>query len=318
MNKAPLFRLFQMTYKILSKTPLRRIPGMLELSNKIFRRVWPKGSVIDVQGNKMYIDINEARPALRYTFQAYGMNLVHEEETTRLFRQVVHPEDVVLDLGANIGYFTILAAGLVGPHGKVYCFEPEPTNFKYLTKNIALNDLSNVDAHQKAVSDSNGEVELFICTYDSGHHTINRFDGIEAYARGRAYERQAISIEAVCIDDFLKGRADKVNVIKMDVEGAEALALEGMRRTLLDNDVKVFLEYFPLLIRKMGSDEKRYVNSLLHDFGFHVYAIGHDYDMSQTDAGLLEIHSYEQLERLIVKEDDHINLFLTKTPVASV
>lgn len=310
-----LFQGFVAIYKALARTPLRRVPGMLELSNKLFRRAWPRGNVIDVQGNRMYIDVNDPRPALRYTFQAYGMNLVHEEATTLLFKSVVKPGDVVLDLGANIGYFSLLAARLVGAGGHVYSFEPEPTNYRYLKKNIELNGFGNVTAFQKAISDRDGSTQLFICSYDSGHHTINQMDGIKAYARGREYTEQTMDVETVAVDNFVRANAPQVNVIKMDVEGAEALALAGMRETLLANDVRIFLEYFPLLLRQMGSDERAYVNSLLRDFGFHVYAIGHDYDMDKREANLLPISNFEQLDELIVNADDHVNLFLTKTPI---
>jgi FkbM family methyltransferase len=244
---------------------------MLSLSNAVFRLVWSGGHVIDVQGNKMYIDVNDPHPNMRKTFQTYGMNLVHEEETTALFKKIVQPEDVVLDLGANIGYFTILAAKLVGPTGKVYSFEPEPTNYQYLTKNIEPNGYTNAFAFQKAVSDKPGKTRLFACSYDSGHHTINQYDGINAYRRGRKSEMRSIEIDTVSIDDFLRGQTDRVDIIKMDVEGAEALALSGMKDTLRRNHtIKVFLEFFPLLMRKMGSSPEVYANSLLSDFGFSV------------------------------------------------
>lgn len=316
--KSFLFYFFKLVYSILAPTPLRHIPGMLALSNIIFRSVWPKGDVIEVQGQKMYVNIDDPDHAMRYTFQAYCMNLVHEEETTKLFRQVVRPGDVVLDLGANIGYFTTLAGRLVGPAGKVISFEPEPNNFRYLKRNIELNKLENIEAYQKAVSNANGSTKLFICSYDSGHHTINQLDGITAYSRGRKYQRFSIDVDMVRIDDFISGKISKVDVIKMDVEGAEALAVEGMRETLRNNDVKVFLEYFPLLIKKMGSDERRFAESLLSDFGFVIYVIGRDYAMAEKSDKLVQVENYEQLARFIVNKDDHVNLYLTKHPIEAL
>ena len=261
----------------------------------------------------MYIDVNDPRENMRKTFQAYGMNLVHEEGTTALFKKIVRSGDVVLDLGANIGYFTILAAKLVGPTGKVFSFEPEPTNFLYLTKNIELNNYTNAFAFQRAVSDKQGKTRLFVCSYDSGHHTINQYDGIEAYRRGRQSTVQAIEIETVAVDDFLRGKTDRVDIIKMDVEGAEALALSGMKDTLRRNHtVKVFLEFFPLLMKKMGSSPGTYAESLLNDFGFLVYAIGHDYSMEGVSKDLVRIESVQQLMKLLEHEDDHLNLYLTR------
>lgn len=175
----------------------------------------------------MYIDVNDPNPNMRKTFQAYGMALVHEEETTALFRRIVKQGDVVLDIGANIGYFTILAAKAVGTAGKVFSFEPEPTNFKYLSKNIEVNGFSNAMPFRKAVSEKAGTSELFVCDYDSGHHTINQFDGIGAYSRGRHSEVHSIPIELVAIDEFLRDKTDRVDVIKMDVEGGRGACAEG-------------------------------------------------------------------------------------------
>jgi FkbM family methyltransferase len=307
------FRLFKRVYRILAATPLRRVPGMLTLSNMFFRRAWPGGHVIEVQGIKMYIDVNDPNPNMRKTFQAYGMALVHEEETTALFRQIVKPGDVVLDLGANIGYFTVLAAKAIGPGGRVFSFEPEPTNFRYLTKNIEINGFDNVFAFQKAVSDSLGTTQLFVCDYDSGHHTINRYDGIRAYSRGRHSEVHSISIDTVTIDQFLDGKTDRVDVIKMDVEGAEALALHGMRDTLRRNaHVRFIVEFFPLLMKNMGSSPQAFAQSLLGDFGFTAYAIGREYAALDGDRNLVQIQSASQLMGLLGREDDHINLYLTR------
>lgn len=310
------FEVFRLTYNFLARTPLRYVPGMLRLSNAIFRQVWQGGNVIHVQGNKMFIDVADSSPALRITFQAYAMNLVHEEVTTKLFRKIVRKGDTVLDLGANIGYFTLMAARAVGVEGKVYSFEPEPKNFEYLKKNIEVNEFAQATANQKAVSDQNGTTRLYICAYDSGHHTINKYDGIEAIARGRPFAKTAIDIETVRVDDFLSEHGvGRVDVIKMDVEGAEALVLNGMRETLLNNDVKVFLEFFPILMTKMGSDPKLYIESLLNDFGFDVYAIGHDYDLGDQCEDLLKIDSYDQLASMLHETDAHMNLLLSKTPI---
>lgn len=316
--RSAAFALFKGVYRFLAATPLRRVPGMLILSNVLFRRAWPGGHVIDVQGNKMYIDVNDPNPNMRKTFQAYGMSLVHEEETTALFRRVVKQGDVVLDLGANIGYYTIIAARSVGSSGKVFSFEPEPTNFKYLSKNIEVNGFLNATPFRKAVSDRLGTSQLFVCDYDSGHHTINQYDGIGAYSRGRHSRVHSIPIDVVSVDEFLRDKTDRVNVIKMDVEGAEALALKGMRETLQKNhDVKVFVEFFPLLVKNMGSSPEEFAHALLTEFGFAVYAIGHDYAMLDVDVGLVRITSVEQLMGLLRQEDDHINLYLTREPLAA-
>jgi len=306
--------IFRKIYGLLAKTFLRRIPGAWKISNIIFKKIWSNVNIIEVQGSKMYINVDDPDPKMRKTFQAYGLNLVHEEATTMLFKMTVRPGDVVLDLGANIGYYTLLAAKLVGEKGKVFAFEPEPRNFYYLTKNISLNDYSNVVAYQKAVSNRNGKTRLFICPYDSGHHTINQPYGIKKYRPDYHGEIGDIEIEVIALDDFLKNRIKKVDILKIDVEGAEVLAFDGMKNILMENqDVKIFLEFFPLLIKEMNSSPEAFFHQLQEEYKFAVFAITHDYSISSLSEDYIKILSFTQLMELLKRDTDHANLFLTRS-----
>ena len=313
-----LFGIFKTLYQVLGQTPLRRLPGMLSLSNLILSTIW-RSHEIELQGFKMYIDMDEPRPAIRRAFQAYILNRVHEPITTVLFKRVVKRGAVVVDAGANVGYFSLLAATLVGPTGKVISFEPEPSNFAYLKKNIELNKFDNVVPVQKAVSDTSGTTNLFICSYDSGHHTINRADGIAAIAYGRSFEERSVSIETTRLDDALRSLGvTKVDVIKVDIEGAEALAIKGMQSLFAQPDLTVFIEYFPLLIEKMGTNPDSFVDSLLNDYGFIAYVICSDYDASPGSENLIEVKERRILDEQLKAQGSHVNLLLSKKPLASL
>jgi hypothetical protein len=130
--KSVLLYILSRIYSSLGKTFLRRLPYAWDLSNMLFRLIWKNEKIIEIQGSKMYIDVNDPNLTMRKTFQAYGLNLIHEEATTALFKKIVKPGDVVLDLGANIGYFTLLAAKLVGDRGRVHAFEPEEYRNEWL------------------------------------------------------------------------------------------------------------------------------------------------------------------------------------------
>ena len=218
-----------------------------------------------------------------------------------------------MDLGANIGYFSLLAAKLVGEKGKVFAFEPEPKNFYYLQKNIEVNNYKNIYPFQKAVSDKNGTTKLFICGYDSGHHTINQYDRVAAYSHGRPTEIKPIEIETVALDNFLSDKTDQVDVIKMDIEGAEALAVEGMKNLLKKNkNVKFLMEFFPLFIKKMGSSPEKLIRTLLEDLRFNIFVIGHDYSMEKEKNDLVKINRVGDLMSLIKDEEDHFNLYISR------
>ena len=314
MSKIKLF-----FFKLLEKTAIffgsiginKKTPGMLAIYNFFYSLLWPYGKIIEIQGSKMHVGIAGEKLSMRRTFEAYSANEVHEQATTDLFKSIIRKGDTFLDLGANIGYFTLLAANLVGKEGRVFSFEPEPKNYNYLKRNMALNGYNQVQAFQKAVADKNGKTSLFICDYDTGHHTINKYDGIRAYSRGRGGKKHSIEIETVTLDSFLEGKVDRVNVIKMDVEGAEALALTGMDKILRNNkDIKMILEFFPLLIENMGSDPREFLRKLFEDYGFSIYIIPDDYN-SQS-ATMQKLNTAQEVLNHRKEKDDHINLFLKR------
>lgn len=310
--KIVLFNFLRKIQGWFSGTGISKIPGVLWIYDLFFQHFWPYQDIIEIQGSKMYINIKDRDPNMRKTFQAYALNRIHEETTTRLFKQTVKKDDIVFDLGANIGYFTLLAAKLTGKEGRVYSFEPEPKNYNYLLKNIKLNNYDNVLATQKAVSDKNGRTKLYICEHDTGHHTINQYEGIKNYKPNTDNKENFIEIDTVTLDDFLRDKEKVIDVIKIDIEGAEMLALSGMNETIKQNkNIKMFIEFFPLLIRKMGSSPEEFVRRLLEDYGFSIFVIGQDYNAQNEE--FLRINKVDELMNFCKDEEDHLNLFVKKS-----
>jgi len=272
---------------------------------------WVTGSqsedIYDVQGSKMYLNTQEPNLVLLETFQAYIQNRFHERATTELFKKTVQEGNTVIDLGANLGYFSLLAANIMGASGKIYSFEPESNNYKYLLKNIELNNY-NITATQKAVADKNGKAKFYICPYDSGHHTLNQYEGISSYRSVPLYSKEEfIEIDTIKLDDFL---SERVDVIKMDVEGSEMLALMGMDKIIKRSEnLKMFIEFFPLLIKKMGNSPKEFIDRLL-DYHFSIFIVPNDYGVVNVE--LLQVHSFEELMKSCPHEKSHLNLFLKK------
>jgi len=310
--KSILFKILDFIKETLIRLGVsKKTPGVLKIYNFFHRLFWPYGKVVEVQGSKMWVDVAGESLNMRMTLGFYAANRIHEKSTTDLFEKTIKKGNTVLDVGANIGYFTLLSARLVGENGKVFSFEPEPKNFTYLKKNIEINNYHWVSTFQKAVSDQNGVAKLFICDYDTGHHTINRQDGIRAYSRGRIAKERSIDIETVTLDNFLREKTNRINAIKMDVEGAEMLALSGMDRILKDNkDIKMIAEFFPLLIEKMGSDPKEFIRRLIQDYGFSIYIIPEDYAALTSE--MKKLNSIQDVMSYRKNEEDHINLFLKR------
>lgn len=150
-----------------------------------------------------------------------------------LFRQTVRPGMTVLDIGANLGYYTLLAGRLVGPTGKVYAFEPDPRVVSHLDANVRANGLGNVVVLARAASDRPGIRDLQLSRTPS-------YSGLYAN-EGMGSIVGTASVETVAVDDVLPHEA--VDVVKLDVEGEERAALRGLVRSLgRSSDPHLFLE----------------------------------------------------------------------------
>ena len=156
-----------------------------------------------------------------------------EPYTEELFQHAIKPGATVLDLGAHHGYFSLLASRMVGDKGVVHAFEPAPENFQILKKNIELNHLTNVVPVNQAISDTTATLPFFIEKQNDVQGSL--------YSTLRSNEF-TIPVECVTIDEYMAGQP--VDVIKMDIEGGEPAALEGMRKTLSNSkDLVLFIEF---------------------------------------------------------------------------
>jgi FkbM family methyltransferase len=153
-----------------------------------------------------------------------------ELEVQQALGELIKPGQTVYDVGANIGFFTILCSRLVGPQGKVYAFEPIPENLKTLRHNIALNGLSNVVVVEKALSSSTGTAEMFVSPW-SAFHSLNVEGATKQDNHGP--EAGEITVETVTLDEFVSEEGVWApDLIKIDVEGAELIVVQGMSHTL--------------------------------------------------------------------------------------
>jgi FkbM family methyltransferase len=137
----------------------------------------------------------------------------------------LRPGQVFFDIGANIGFFTLIGARSVGPRGSVIAFEPEPDNAAAIDRNLRLNGLSNYQLFQAAIAEKEGRARLWLTEHPGGH-TLE--------SAGRPPDmRSSLEVDVLTIDSLVaQGRIPKPHLVKVDVEGAEIPALEGMRQTL--------------------------------------------------------------------------------------
>lgn len=167
----------------------------------------------------------------------------------------VHPGDVVLDVGAHVGSYTVWASKRVGPGGKVLSFEPEPENFRLLKKNIALNGCSNVRLYSAALSEVPGRIRLFVSEPPELHSLMP--------VSGAAIEVPSLRLDDVAAELGL----ERVGTIKIDAEGAELRILSAARQTLTRTR-EVIMELHKLWV----SEEA--VRRLLEESGMECEVLG--------------------------------------------
>lgn len=234
---------------------LNKIPFFVTVYNKLTCSLRPKGKfVIPVRGFNMTVIYDEM-----------GVSLLEkgywEKAETELFESLLTTGMTVVDIGAHIGYYTLIGAKLVGDNGRVYAFEPQPDNYNILCENIKLNGLSGmVEAVNKAVCDKTGILKFWICEEDSINSSLVESNVI--------FKKRSIEIETVSLDEYLKGITGRIDFLKVDVGGNEGQILRGASRLLSEKKIKtIFLEYWPEGLKNAGEN---YIELLtnLHKYSY--------------------------------------------------
>lgn len=238
---------------------LGKIGVLRTLRDTIYRSVRPTRSlVITVNGFRMEVD-----PLVGDVVQGLLCDGVYERAETELIQSVLGEGDVFLDVGGNIGYYTLLASGLVGKTGRVVVFEPESTNLCRLRRNVVINCCSNVTIEGNALSDIEGDVSLCLVENHAGAHYIGESEDNT--------NRQ--SIHAIVFDKCERYKDLIVDVVKIDIEGHEFHALLGMINMIQRSpSIKIISEFSPAMIRRAGNDPEEYLN-LIRSLGFKICII---------------------------------------------
>lgn len=229
---------------------------------------------------------------------------IWEAFETRLFINRLKPGSVFVDVGANIGYYTVIAAELVGETGRIYAFEPERENFKLLQKNTGQSTCRHVILTHAGLSNRNSTAQLFLSDDNLGDHRL--------YDRGN---RQSQQVNLLAGDDFFSGQ--HIDFLKIDTQGAEYQVIDGLKHTIQDNldHLDMVVEFWPWGLLEAGNSARELIE-LIRPFNFNIYIIDH------VGHGLLPANCDELLSfsetTLLPEHQGFVNLFLTSDKNAIV
>jgi FkbM family methyltransferase len=210
---------------------------------------------------------------------------IYEPHETALFKRLLKPDDIFVDVGAHIGYYTDIASSII-TNGYIYSFEPCLENFKLLKENI---NHKNALLHCLALGDK----------YKTGHLYKNKKNtGDHRLYKTKDENREGISTNIDKLDCI--GVGDEINILKIDTQGFEIEVLKGAKRIIENSpDMKMLIEYCPELLKLAGHSPGELIGMII-DFGFNIYV--------HTKMGW----RYANSETFLLGYTGHINLFCSR------
>ncbi len=209
-------------------TPIHRNKYVNIIYRKLFRSAYTPGQelLVDYENNQYYF------PSDDITILPSLLNDNYEKTEIELFKKIIRPGMTVVDVGANVGLYSVIASKAVGRDGHVHSFEPEPLNYDLLTRNIKLNKCHNVSLHELAVGEKRGILDLFKETGSIGTQSLIK--------KSTSTFHNSVKVKVIRLDDFFKNTS--IDAIKLDAEGYELAVLQGGER-LLKKVRLLFFEY---------------------------------------------------------------------------
>jgi FkbM family methyltransferase len=227
----------------------------LPFTEWVYKKVFYAGRVkaeeeIIFHGKKLLVHTKDITmvPAL--------INQNFEEYEIKLFKKLLKKDMTVLDIGANIGIYSVFASSIIGDGGKIFAFEPVPENYKMLVHNLSINKISNVLTFNNAIGAKSGSVEISIVKDSLATHYIGKKSS------------NSITVDVINVDSFVKKNKIKVDFIKMDIEGYEGFAIEGAKKTLANKNLILMTEFSAEFITRSGKDPNKVAKTLLEIFDF--------------------------------------------------
>lgn len=243
--------------KMFTNTPIQKWQVTSYVYSKLLYAMYDKKDV-----RATYKNIELILPSQDSSIVPAIVGGAYESFEVDLFILLAKHSQEILDVGGNIGLYSVVAAK-TNSTSHVTAFEPIKENLDYFRKNISLNGLKNIELVGSAVGASSGELEIHISNVSIGHHSAAQKSGQNG---------KTIKVEMVSVDDFVKSKNKKPDLIKVDVEGYDFAVFEGAKETMSKLSPTFFAEYAPGMMKQCGHEPKKFLNHLFK-YSDNIYLI---------------------------------------------
>ena len=256
----------------------KKFPFLVSLYKKVCFLVAKNGEgLVDIPLNSKLL-VSEKDTGLGLFLRTKGE---FEPIQTKLFLELIKPGNTFLDLGANIGYYSVLTSKVVGQNGKVFAFEPDPQNLNFLKKNVALNQANNVQIVEAAVGKTIRKQELRQDLSNPGESTL-----------AQTKNGSKVKVKVTTLDKFLnQAQIKKTDVVKIDIEGAEIDALKGGQKFLQKaKNIKLFIECNQEALKQFNYRPTDLIKKL-KEYGFEIKTIINEFEKKTYPFSLTELEN---------------------------
>jgi FkbM family methyltransferase len=229
---------------LLKKLPLRLAARSAE-DGRLLRQI---------QGSTMLLDLKDQGISRELVLTG-----VHEKNSSEQLKREIEPGMTIVEVGANIGYYTLLESRFIGPRGHIYAFEPSPVNLRGLKINVLLNGLdSQVETFPYGIGNQTGTGRFFLTNKGNTSSFIARDD------ENGVHTTEVMDVPLTTLDDFFSTRPVSLDFLRMDVEGYELEVIDGMKQLLQTPRAprKMFIEVHSALLHKRGSSGRQFIERL--------------------------------------------------------
>jgi FkbM family methyltransferase len=226
----------------------------------------------------------------RLILQELANGRLYESETANLIGSILQPGDAFIDIGAHVGYFTMLASALVGPQGAVYAFEPDNTNYAHLLDHIDVNQAENVRPLHMAVGARAGVTEFFVNADNDGGHALWEVGRHPFNEKSREHVVSR-KVFLTTLDELFGDGLPNLKAIKIDAEGAEFAIMIGARALISGQHVPfIIMEINRFGLESMGSSEQQ-LRSAMAALGYETWLLQPGQTQAQRLLEGQEVHT---------------------------